>query len=61
MYLTERRRGHRLAFEARKGLGDADAELRRDDLLDPFVSERLDVVLQPRERLEVRLRQEVRP
>ena len=48
-----------VGFEARERLRDADAQLLRDDALDVREGERFDLVLQPRERLEVRAAEDV--
>ena len=60
MHLSERRGRDRLPIEARERLGDPYAKLACDDFLDLLVRKRLHVVLKPGERLEVRLRQQVR-
>jgi len=59
VHLAQRGRGHGHVFEFRESLGDPDAQLGRDDLLDLLEGEGLDGVLKPRERLQVGRRQEV--
>ena len=59
MNLAERRGGDRLRLEHPEALGQPDAELRLDDALDLGERERLDVVLQPRQRLDVGGRQQI--
>ena len=58
--LAERRRGEGLGLEGGKRPGDARSQLGFDDLLDLLERERLHAVLEPRKRLEVGSRQEVR-
>ena len=60
VHLAERRGGDRFRLEGLERLGQADAQLLLHDPLDVGVRKRSDVVLQARERLEVRGRQQVR-
>ena len=59
MHLAERGRGDRRRVEFDERLRHANAQLLLDDPLDVRVRERLEVVLQARERVEVGLRQQV--
>ena len=59
MHLAQRRRGHRLVFEILKGFRKADAELFADDFFDFGEAERLDLILQPGERVEVSRREQL--
>lgn len=59
MHLAERRGGDRLGFENRKQLRQLDADLRFDDPFDVGVGERRHIVLQPRERVDIRRRQQI--
>ena len=59
MHLAERGGGNRQAIEFDERVRDADAELLANGPLDVFVRERLDVVLQPRERIQVGRREQV--
>ena len=59
MHLAERGGGNRQAIELEEGVRHADAQLLANGPLDVFVRERLDVVLQPRERVQVRRRKQV--
>jgi hypothetical protein len=61
MDLAERGGRDRLLLEGRKGLGDLDPELRGDDGMRLFIGEGLDLVLEPREGLQERGRQQVGP
>jgi hypothetical protein len=61
VHLPERGGGDGPGLELGERLRDADAQLGRDDLLDLGEGERLDLVLEARERVEVGLRQEVGP
>ena len=53
MHLSERGRRDRFPVEARERLGDPHSQLGLDDLLDLLVGERLDLVLQTAEGVEV--------
>ena len=59
VHLPERGRGERAVVEGREDLGEPDAELGADDLLDLLERERLDLVLEPGQRLDVRRREQV--
>ncbi len=57
--LSERCRRLRFPVEPCEGFRNPHAQLGRNDLLDFFIRKRLDLILQPRERVEVRLRQHI--
>ena len=59
MHLPKGGGGHRRDIEIRERFRHSDAELGGDDLLDLVERERLDLVLQPRERFEVSLRHQL--
>jgi hypothetical protein len=61
VHLAQRRRGERLGVELGEDPRQPDAELGGDDPLDLVGVERRDVVLQPRQRLDVRRGEEVGP
>jgi hypothetical protein len=61
MHLPKRCGRQRLRLERGERLGYANAELGLDDHRDLFERERLDVVLQPRQRFGVARRQQVGP
>ena len=59
--LSDRRRGQWLGIELRECLRDSHSKFAHDNLLDLRVGEWLHVILQPRQRLQVDVGQEVRP
>jgi hypothetical protein len=59
MDLSERRCRHRLRLEHAERLGNPGPELGFDDAFDLGEGKRLHIVLQARERFDVRRRQEV--
>ena len=60
MHLAERRGRQMFLFKKGKCFRDADAELAGDDFLHLRVRKRFDLVLQTRERLQIRFRQKIR-
>ena len=54
MHLSERGGGERTFLEHREGFREPDAEVRLNDFLDVGERHRLNAVLQPRERFEIR-------
>src|SRR2546423_3899720 len=61
MHLRQRRGRRRFSFELKKEFRKPAAQFRRNDALDFFVRKRLNLVLQTRQRIEVRLRQQIAP
>src|SRR2546430_108474 len=59
MQLRQRRGRRRFSFELKKEFRKPAAQFRRNDALDFFVRKRLNPVLQTRQRIEVRLRQQI--
>lgn len=59
VHLSQRCGGERFRVERREVLRDAQPQLLADDALDAGVGERIDRILEARQRLEVRRRQQV--
>jgi hypothetical protein len=60
VHLAQRRGGNRFRLEGLERLGETDAKLLLHDPLDVGIRKRSDIVLQSRECLEVRGRQQIR-
>jgi len=57
--LRQLRRRHRFPLELSEGFRNPHASSDENDLLDFFIRKWLDLIQEPRERVEVRLRQQI--